>query len=203
MPKTKSSKSNSKSGRNSTGKSVKTGKSKTKSSGGCGCSVGGGDDSTDYTIILLCLLFFLVVIYYYIYMENQRAEQKVVPKADPKRERDTKIEGFSDRDFNGKKVPVGANIVTIVKFYAPWCGHCKSLAPTWADVESQYNNKKVNGKTIKVLQVNCDENTKLAEKHDVKGYPTIKTFHNGKEEDYSGGRDLASISDHIEELASS
>ena len=175
MAKTKTSKS----GRSSNGKSVKKGKGKSKSLVGCGCSVGGGDDSTDYTIILLCLLFFLIVIYYYIYMENQKVEQKAPPKMASKRERNNKIEGFSNRDFNGKSVPTGANMVTIVKFYAPWCGHCKSLAPTWADVESQYNNKKVNGKTVKVLQVNCDENTKLAEKHDVKGYPTIKTFYKG------------------------
>ena len=167
--------------------------SKSKVSVGCGCSAGGGDDSTDYSIILLCLLFFLAIIYYYIYMENQKVERV---------EKQKQIEGFSDHDFNGDTIPTGANMVTIVKFYAPWCGHCKSLAPTWADVESQYNNKKVNGKTVKVLQVNCDENTELAKKHDVNGYPTIKTFHHGKEEDYAGGRDLSSISEHIEELAS-
>ena len=199
MPKTKSgksaSKSGSKSGKGSNSNSTKKATRKTKSSGGCGCSIGGGDGSTDYTIILLCLLFFLVIIYYYIYMENHKVEKEV--------ERETEIEGFSEHDFNGNSVPTGANMVTIVKFYAPWCGHCKSLAPTWADVESQYNNKKVNGKTVKVLQVNCDENTELAKKHDVKGYPTIKTFHHGKVDDYSGGRDLASISEHIEELASS
>lgn len=192
MPKTKFSKLGSKSGRNSNSKSTKKGKPKTKTPGGCGCSIGGGDEPTDYTIILLCLLFFLAIIYYYIYMENQKVERVEKPK---------EIEGFSEHDFNGDSVPTGTNMVSIVKFYAPWCGHCKSLAPTWADVESQYNNKKVNGKTVKVLQVNCDENTKLAEKHNVKGYPTIKTFHHGKEEDYSGGRDLASISKHIESIA--
>lgn len=188
MAKTKLSKSS----KSSNSKSVKKGKTKSKPGNGCGCSIGGGEEPTDYTIILLCLLFFLGIIYYYIYMENQKAESK-----------ETKIEGFSEHDFNGNNVPTGANMVTIVKFYAPWCGHCKSLAPTWADVESQYNNKKVSGKTVKVLQVNCDENTGLAKKHGVKGYPTIKTFNNGKEEDYSGGRDLASISEHIENLASS
>lgn len=195
MPKTKFINSGSKSGRGSNGKSTKKGKTKTKTPGGCGCSIGGGDEPTDYTIILLCLLFFLAIIYYYIYMENQKVEKK------ERVEKQKQIEGFSERDFNGDSVPTGANMVTLVKFYAPWCGHCKSLAPTWADIESQYNNKKVNGKTVKVLQVNCDENTKLAEKHNVKGYPTIKTFHAGKEEDYSGGRDLASISEHIESIA--
>lgn len=200
MPKKgSSSKPKNTSAKNTKGKSTsRSGKkvaSKSKLSFGCGCSAGGGDDSTDYGIILLCLLFFLVIIYYYIYMENQKVEKK------ERVEKQKQIEGFSDHDFNGNSVPTGANMVTIVKFYAPWCGHCKSLAPTWADVESQYNNKKVNGKTVKVLQVNCDENTELAKKHDVNGYPTIKTFHHGKEEDYSGGRDLASISEHIESLA--
>lgn len=187
MAKSISKKSNGK----SNGKSTRKVSSKSKSSSNCGCSIGGGDESNDYTIILLCLLFFLVIIYYYIYMENQKAEKN------------SNIEGFSEHDFDGNSIPTGSNMVTIVKFYAPWCGHCKALAPTWSDIESQYHNKKVNGKTVKVLQVNCDENTKLAKKHDVKGYPTIKTFHNGKVDDYAGGRDLASISEHIEELASS
>lgn len=187
MPKSISKKTNSK----SSSKSNRKVSSKSKSSPGCGCSIGGGDDSTDYTIILLCLLFFLAIIYYYIYMENQKAEKN------------NNIEAFSSNDYKGDKIPTGSKMVTIVKFYAPWCGHCKSLAPTWSDVESQYHNKKVNNKTVKVLQVNCDENTKLAKKHGVKGYPTIKTFYGGKEKDYSGGRDLASISEHIEEIASS
>ena len=102
---------------------------------------------------------------------------------------------FHDVVNNTCKVYGAKSIIKFNKGYPATINHKKQS-------QFAYNiAKKVNGKTVKVLQVNCDENTKLAEKHGVKGYPTIKTFHNGKEEDYSGGRDLASISDHIESIA--
>ncbi|KAJ3388295.1 hypothetical protein HDU84_009880 [Entophlyctis sp. JEL0112] len=64
----------------------------------------------------------------------------------------------------------------LVEFYAPWCGHCKNLAPTYEKVAQAFANEP-----------NCVD---VAEKYEVSGYPTIKFFQSGSKEavTYEGGR---------------
>jgi len=79
---------------------------------------------------------------------------------------------------------------TIVEFYAPWCGHCKSLEPEWSAAA-----KKVSRLNPKVLlaKVDADAHKDLAEKYGVSGYPTIKIFKSGKAEEYEGPREAKGI----------
>ena len=57
---------------------------------------------------------------------------------------------------------------TLALFYAPWCGHCKKLMPTWDQLLSQNTNSGV-----KLAKINCDENPELAGKFGVESFPTI------------------------------
>ncbi len=78
--------------------------------------------------------------------------------------------------------------VSIVEFYAPWCGHCKSLAPEWKKAA-----KALKG-IVNVVAVDATEAQSLASKYEVKGFPTIKVFGSSKTPtDYQGAREAPAI----------
>eukprot|EP00916_Digyalum_oweni_P019664 GHVL01032815.1.p1 GENE.GHVL01032815.1~~GHVL01032815.1.p1 ORF type:complete len:413 (+),score=87.11 GHVL01032815.1:1377-2615(+) len=91
--------------------------------------------------------------------------------------------------------------IWLLEFYAPWCGHCKQLAPTWEKVATKLKGK------VKVAKIDATVETAIAGKYSIKGFPTIKLYNSGKKtvnniEDYTGGRSTEEIVEFALQYAS-
>lgn len=88
----------------------------------------------------------------------------------------------------GRPVPVShrtsqCHDCTVFHTDAPWCGHCKSLAPEYAKAATKLAEEE---SPIKLAKVDATQEQDLAESYGVRGYPTLKFFRNGSPIDYSG-----------------
>ncbi|EDO19136.1 hypothetical protein Kpol_2000p104 [Vanderwaltozyma polyspora DSM 70294] len=105
---------------------------------------------------------------------------------------DSDVVKLSGKDFESF---IGKNNLVMAEFFAPWCGHCKNLAPEYVKAA-----EKLKEHDIYLAQVDCTENQELCMEHQIRGYPTIKIFKNGNLEepkDYQGARKADAMIDFM------
>merc|ERR1711936_251057 len=99
------------------------------------------------------------------------------------------------KDFEAVKVAVAKNfeeLVTnskkdvLIEFYAPWCGHCKSLAPKYDEL-----GEKMTGEEVEIVKMDATAND-VPPAYSVSGFPTLFWLpaDTKKPESYSGGREV-------------
>ena len=65
--------------------------------------------------------------------------------------------------------------VTVLDFWAPWCGPCRMLVPVIDTLASEYE-----GKDVTIAKINVEDNQDLAQKYAVRGIPTVLIFKDGE-----------------------
>ncbi len=74
-----------------------------------------------------------------------------------------------------------------IDFYATWCGHCKQLEPTWIKLGEQLKGK------VNIGKVEASQNSKVANRFSVQGYPTLLFINGENVIKYKGDRTLTSL----------
>ncbi|KAJ8085806.1 hypothetical protein PM082_004624 [Marasmius tenuissimus] len=79
-----------------------------------------------------------------------------------------------------------------IKFYAPWCGHCKKLAPAWKQLAKELQNK------LTIAEVDCQAHEALCTSQGVPGFPSLMIYAGDSKTEYSGGRKLEQLKSFAE-----
>mmetsp|Transcript_1630 Transcript_1630/g.2156 ORF Transcript_1630/g.2156 Transcript_1630/m.2156 type:complete len:225 (+) Transcript_1630:151-825(+) len=76
-----------------------------------------------------------------------------------------------------------------VKFFAPWCGHCKSMAADWEELGTTLAEEKYD---ILIAEVDCtsDDAESICQDNGIEGFPTLKYGDPSFLEDYEGSREF-------------
>mmetsp|Transcript_20584 Transcript_20584/g.41517 ORF Transcript_20584/g.41517 Transcript_20584/m.41517 type:complete len:808 (-) Transcript_20584:65-2488(-) len=133
--------------------------------------------------------------------------QQAPPKRDPPKQK--KPSGGSKSTIGASVVLTSQNFKTLVlnskapwlvEFFAPWCGHCKQLAPHWKKAALKMRGM------VKFGTVDATVEQQLAHQYGIQGYPTIKFFKEGlpkKPADYQSGRTTGAIAGFAKTLMTS
>ncbi|TGZ83018.1 disulfide isomerase [Ascodesmis nigricans] len=111
-------------------------------------------------------------------------------KAKAKKEAPSKVVTLTDSNFSEV---VNGDKHVLVEFYAPWCGHCKALAPTYEALGLAFSTEP----DVVIAKIDCNaaNGKATAAKYGITGFPTLKFFPKGSTEpvDYSDGRTEAAF----------
>jgi thioredoxin 1 len=84
------------------------------------------------------------------------------------------VAAVTDNSFQAEVIDASKAQPVMVDFWAEWCRPCHMLAPTVAEIATEYAGK------IKVVKLNVDENMNAAGRFNIRGIPTLLIFKGGQ-----------------------
>lgn len=129
------------------------------------------------TIVMIILIFIFVSIYFY----------------------NNYVKPLVDKNYVSNKEYIksqGSDIVTIYYFYTEWCPYCKKARPEWNAFKEKVESRHYT-QTILFREIDCDQESKLAEKYNVEGYPTIKIVWKDNIYDYDAKPDRSHLMEFL------
>jgi len=124
---------------------------------------------------------------------NEQAGTRARVKKAPSNVVDLTAQNFDSIVLNTKKH-------VLVEFYAPWCGHCKTLAPEYEKLANIFAADA----DVVIAKIDADNHKEVAGRFDVSGFPTLKWFGKDNKQDptpYESGRDIPSFVEFINNKA--
>jgi len=122
---------------------------------------------------------------------KDKYEEELNNRKEGEPETDENVVILTEQNFDNY---IKENDFVFVKFYAPWCGHCKKMAPAMTKAAATLSEE---GHSAKIAKVDATVEKNLASKHGVRGYPTIKFFYKGVAIKYEGKREADDIVEYI------
>jgi len=99
-------------------------------------------------------------------------------------------------NFQSKVIEASHNKPILVDLWAEWCSPCRVIAPILEKLATEFDGNLA----IAKVEVDEDENMKIAGHYKVRGFPTLILFINGEEAGrFSGAKPLHFIRDFIEQ----
>jgi len=77
-------------------------------------------------------------------------------------------------DNNFEQEVLKSESLTLVDFWAEWCGPCKMIGPALEEISEEMKND------IRITKLNIDENPSTPQQYGVRGIPTLLLFKNGE-----------------------
>ncbi|CAF3791415.1 unnamed protein product, partial [Rotaria magnacalcarata] len=69
------------------------------------------------------------------------------------------------------------SVAYLIQFHAPWCGHCRKFEPIYEEIAKEVYDLSTSideFKNIRIVRIDATVYTDVANRYDVRGYPTVK-----------------------------